>query len=360
MKNLTVYLEPKSVVKKGGIRSDTLFGALIWGIRLLFEGRGLSSVTELLKRFKKDSKKPPFLISSTFAYVKADGDRLIHLFPLPILEPIQPNFADWEKYKEFSRVSFVSDKVLEKIIKGEHCYTEIYKQFTWLVKADDSYMKVNPDARFVKIGKALFDADEADLLIQRTDTGVLKEYELQRNAIDRLSGGTIEGKLFYDSLISFKSGSGLYFVLKVEDEFEVYIKSALKFLADKGIGGDSTIGHGAFEILEIRDGLPLTEPVNGSHFITLSLYYPTNEEAENYNTKSGDVWYDLIRRRGKIESSFITGQDVRKQMVLMFAEGSTFPDSGKSFYGENPIVRKQPFEVQHYGYAFPIRMVVKK
>lgn len=314
-----VYLKPKSSYKTV-LYSDTIFGLLCWGIKTVFSEKDL---LELLDKFSNNH--PPFLISSAFLY-KEDADGKIHFLPKPILKP--PSLSKYtienlSKIKEFKKVKLVNSKIFQKFIEGELTNQEFFEKELW-----------------------------------RESKMTLQTEQIQHNVIDRLSGITGEGGLFYTEEY-FHKNSGLYFLMKVDKEAEKYILGSLAFLEHFGFGGDHSTGKGRFEV-SIDECKFLREVDNPTHFITLSLYYPKKEEIVEYKNKPDDVWYHLQVRKGKIGGAFLHPEDFWKETVIMFAEGSTFPKININPIGQNPVVKKYPFEVQNYGYAFPIGMRKKE
>ena len=148
----------------------------------------------------------------------------------------------------------------------------------------------------------------------------------------------------------------LYFLLD-GDEVERVV-TALRFLEDFGWGGGNSVGYGHFAATtgESPLGAAVAEP---DRFITLSLYHPRSDELTHFAT--GEAWYELVVRKGKVGGHFLQAGDFWKRSVLMFAPGSTFPAMAeKQAYGRNPIVKRRedglPFNVQQFGYAFAVGM----
>lgn len=312
-----IYLKPRSSLKGVELRSDTLFGALCWGIRQI---HGNNTLESLLSQFF--SRKPPFLISSAFPY-KEENNTTIHYLPKPITEPIFPKMKTiegYEKSKKVKKVKYISEKA-----------------FNGVINAKDDVLE-----------------DESAFL----DTTELIDIDVQRNRINRLSLST-EGALFYSHEIFFPSNMGLYFLLISQKDTKDYIDSALLYLEERGFGGGISVGKGHFKYLRSSDIEIIHQPQIANSFTTLSLYYPTKEEFTLFHENKEMIWYNLIKRKGKLECSFVGSDDIWKSTVQMFSEGSTFPlISGHEVYGENPIVKDKPVFVQHYGFAFPIKMKI--
>lgn len=179
---------------------------------------------------------------------------------------------------------------------------------------------------------------------------------VQRNKINRLTNTTHEGGLFYSSEITCSKDGGLFFLLQGKEEALKLVRAALRFLQDRGIGGDISVGKGNFE-LEIAKGFsPVKEPKESDYFTTLSLTYLEDDQWNNLQDSSKTCLYRLERRRGRIESSLVSTSNIWKQAVIVFREGSVFPlTEANTIYGCNPIVKQKPFPVQYYGFSYPVR-----
>ena len=70
---MIIYIEPRSSFRP--LSSDTLYGAVVNTLQILSQ-----NFDELLASL---AKRPPFLISSAFPFVK-NGTEIIHFFPKPI------------------------------------------------------------------------------------------------------------------------------------------------------------------------------------------------------------------------------------------------------------------------------------
>jgi CRISPR-associated protein Csm4 len=176
--------------------------------------------------------------------------------------------------------------------------------------------------------------------------------------IDRLSNTTTEGGLFYTHETFIGEKSGLFFLIDIKDKrYENLLNASLRFAEDRGIGGDVSVGKGQFDIELLTEAEIIHEPKNPDSFTNLSLYYPCDDEIPFFKQHEEKTWYNLIGKKGKIESAFVSTKDIWKESIQMFEEGSTFPlISDRELYGKNPIVKEKPFKIQHYGFALPVKM----
>jgi len=190
---------------------------------------------------------------------------------------------------------------------------------------------------------------------------VFQSMDVQRNVIERLSGTTTEGGLFYTEEMFFGKNAGLYFLVKIlrneisGNKLEDMLNSALRFIQDRGIGGDVSVGKGHFEVEFLSRFNWVKELTNPNAFTTLSLYYPA-DEFSSFSSNRERMWYKSVKRKGKVEASFVDVKNVWKESLMMFSEGSTFPLRDKEIYGRNHLSKKEEYEIQHYGFAFPVKI----
>lgn len=304
-----IYLFPKSPFPLT-IPSNTLFGALCYGVRELY---GEKDVNEIV-----DKGKPPFLISSAFPFVE-DEKKMEHFFPKLITKPPKISTKLFENAKKLKAVNFVHESIFSEWINGKTSELELIE------KVDDAY----------KVEKGLLIPKKLDL---KFDMHIV---DLTQNILNRL---TSQSEDFFYITKKIFSNSGLFFLIKYHEEYEEKIISGLRFLEDRGIGGDISIGKGEFKFS--KKELKIEEPIDGKSFLTLSRYCPGNEINE---FDKGKMWYELEKIQGRCRDGII------KKAMFIFKEGSTFPDLGKEFYGKIENVRKDPRMVE-FGYAFPIKM----
>ena len=311
-----IYLESRGAYRNE-LHSDTLFGLICWAIRQVFSEERL---VELLKVF--DAGQPPFLLSSAFPCAK-DNTGWKPFLPRPLLPPApvaELSREEAQRLKQYKRLRYIPADHFNQFLQGDYSDGSYYKSDAW-----KKFKVPMPQ------------------LIDRL-----------HSTIDRLSGTTDgEGNLFSEP--EYRTDA-LYFLLDGE-EAELVV-TALRFLEDFGWGGGNSVGYGLFAATagESPLGAAVAEP---DRFITLSLYHPRADELTHF--KTGEAWYELVVRKGKVGGHFLQAGDFWKRSVLMFAPGSTFPAMAeKQVYGRNPIVKKRqdglPFDVQQFGYAFAVGM----
>ena len=308
---MIIYIEPRSSFRP--LSSDTLYGAIV---------STLQTLSQDFKELLPPTEKPPFLISSAFPYVQ--GSEISHFFPRP-LEKIQENSnIDNTFRKKIKTVHYVHETIFEKWINGE---------------VNEEILSKNSDNYQICGGLLYPKGLNLDFSIKSLDSA--------RNSLNRL---TYFSDFFFTSGYYYRN-AGLFFMVrflnpKFESKYKDPLLGSLKFLRDRGFGGDVSSGKGHFEIYEIKDHEIINEPADGSRFISLSKYLPTEDEIEAFKEKR-NLWYDFYTKRGRD-----SGGRIRKK-VRFFLEGSSFPQIGKEVYGKAIYVDEEAVE---FGYSFNIRM----
>lgn len=334
MTELTIYLKSLGGFKDGTPRSDTLFGALCWGIYLFY---GDEVFMNFLKSYQEN--EPAVLLSSSFPFFN-ENNNLIHLFPKICSQPIElpSTVKDYKIAKRFIKSEYIDGAIFQEII--DNGYGE---QYLW-----DNFLQ----------GSYLMSSDGKIISKKKIEFLPFKSQIIPGNAIDRINAGTIKGKLYHTRELFFSSNGGVFILLRCADNWVNKILAIFRFFGDKGIGGDFSVGKGCYT-LEVKEKFPFNEPKEGTHWVTLSLYYPTNEEWQYYRKKSYDCWYKIAARKGKIESSFSQSTDIWKKTVIMVEEGSTFPViRNQKIYGSLPVVKEMAngVKILQYGLGFVIRI----
>ena len=303
------------------LHSDSLFSALVncW-IQLYPDDIPLFFPEE------SDSLVIPFFnISSAFPYFR---DTLF--FPKPYLQLNIPQDiieANPNLIKKLKSVTYVSQPIFEAAINNQ----ELLFEDNW----------------FDRSGKFA----DGQLFNKSESKSPFKMIDVPRVVIDRMTGETMP---FNFTRIRFQKDAGLYFLAEFQDtEWEKRFTAVLRLLGDTGIGGDRSVGHGLFEIEEIRD-LNINVPENSGYFMTLSLYHPTETEQRSINEKAS---YQIIERKGWVFSG--NAKPLRRQTVRMFTEGSIFPGDIKQYGDTIRVLKKEPgLNLNHDVFRFGQALVV--
>lgn len=283
--------------------SDVLFSGLINAFRLLF---GDEESRKFLASFR-EGKEPPLLLSSLFPVVEEPGGEPVYFLPRPLDLDLTPYFED---VKEAKKVSFLPVEFLEEVARGGNLPEgELCEGF------------------YFPPGRA---------------RDVFWEEERPRVVLDPV---TSSSAIYYVTVTRFAPEVGLYFLFRVAEEWKQKVKSALRLLADEGLGGERTYGMGGFSI-EFRPSWSWSG-VDGS-WLLLSGFSPAEEEKR-------EIAENLVAWHWREEGGYIYSLgDIgcKKKRCLLLAEGSVL---ARRVVGKLVNVTPDGFNghrVYRYGYAF--------
>ncbi|PWB88372.1 type III-A CRISPR-associated RAMP protein Csm4 [Methanobrevibacter thaueri] len=304
---MLIYIKPLSTFPK--LHSDTLFGALTYAISELYP----NLVDEMINEFEEN--KPPFLISSTFPVIFNEGDK-VKFYPKLIIGS-DLSGIDSQIIKDYKKVDYIEEKLFYALINGELSEKDILNNY------DDYY-------RFSNL-----------LMGEKIDVDIgFGENILPNNSVNRLIHET---KIFYTQGDSYKN-LGLFFLVQIfNEDYSSILKSAIKFLKDRGFGRDISTGKGHFDF-EIDETVTFDDGSDKNMFVTLSRFIPTEDDLKRINEYS---YYEIGSKRGRDKTG-----EIRKQ-VRFFKEGSIFPNYQMN-YG-NIVKSGEINPAVEYGYAFPLR-----
>ncbi len=318
----TVYLDPLSALPTD-LPSNRIFGAICVGMNELYGDGELSS---MLEQFRGGSA--PFILSSAFPFVYGEDNKTkYHFFPKPIVKPsaLEDHEGHYDAAKKYKKVQYLDQVLFNRFINGEINETSLIEGLS---------------SNDVKIIRKIFltgtDINN-DFAIRKQDT--------PHNILNRLSGSS--ENFYYTTGLNFKN-SGLFFLIKFYDNaYRSKVEASLKFIEDRGFGGNISSGMGQFKLSIVTDSELINEPARdvGSS-MTLSLYSP--DDFNSFDKKR--CWYELMKIRGRCGDGFM------KKSIRVFKEGSTFPIRDQKICGKLVDVRENP-DVVEYGIAFPARMV---
>ncbi len=306
-------LFPKSKFKKF-YPSDTLWGNIVFAYKMLY---GEKEFKELLNRFISSEEKP-FLVSSMFPFAirKNGSEKFIYYFPKPIIEDsdITPqNPEDMVILKKFKKIKYLEKSIFEKILNGELSGADLFNRFKVMIEADEKLKKEKNEHKKSEL-KKLADNNDFNYL-----NGLTYNFNLH-NSIDRMSTSTLQsdgrGQLYFEAELAIPEDFGLFFLYQ---ESENIIEPTLRLLSDIGLGGNRSIGKGAFNVE--FDNIEIVQPKESDSLVLLSLYQPTENEIKILTVKKS--YYDLTNRIGAVGKDFGL-QFQQKNPVTCFVEGSTF------------------------------------
>lgn len=339
MKTWQVKLTPLSSFH-GFPTSDTLFGAICWGIKRMYDE---STLTAILKDFQE---KPKFILSSTFPYTEYNGNS-IPFYPKPITSGVSASdIGEMAKtkeekikvitqYKKFKKAEYVSLSILERMLNGTVEKT-IFQDYH------------NNDIKLE--GRMLMAEKECPDSFPSPEPPYKNEL-IQKNSLDRLTMSTgEEGQTFYQTECFTSHIFKLHFLIKTVDID--FFRPIFRYLEDKGIGGNRSTGKGRFKI-DVSGEVSIGD-FNSRNFITLSRYIHNVGEIK---IDSAAMFYEIFPYRSKVDSEAeFKGEDVWKSRVMYIKEGSYFEAKEKrEFYGRLPVVKEiDGQKIYQNGLAFPV------
>lgn len=318
----TVYLDPLSLFPTD-LPSNRIFGAICVGMNELY---GDSELSSMLEQFREGSA--PFVLSSAFPFIYGETIKeKYHFFPKPIVKPVV--LDDYEGYydtfKDYKKVKYLDQALFNRFINGETNESSLIRDLK------------NGDTK--TIGKKFLTGSDV------SDDFTIKKQDTPHNILNRLSGSS--ENFYYTTGLNFKN-SGLFFLIKFYDNaYRSKVMASLRFIEDRGFGGDISSGMGQFKLSIVTDSELVNEPGHDAgSSMTLSLYSP--EDFSSFDKKR--CWYELMKIRGRCGDGFM------KKSIWVFKEGSTFPIRDQKICGKVVYVRENP-DVVEYGIAFSVRMV---
>jgi len=371
METYAVYFRPRGSLASS-LSSDTLFGAVCWGIQVLDLKADVGAWLE-------SHLTPPFAFSATFPVWFHGPESNMRFYPRPAnFEPspaIVQSLADSlskqrgenlksvkllivDKTKLLRGVSYISEEVFTKIVLGSLSPGEVLRDLVTKQAGFDIFNGILlSSSEKVRLVKAGFSATSR----------LLGEVQVQRNHIDRVAGATVEGLLFYENETRFAPGIGLWALLRTSaDDLAALIQPALRYLADTGFGANRIVGKGHFDI-SITPMPALPEAQKPNAVILLSRYLPDNAEMDF--SKPLFLAYKLTTLRPKREQKFPKAfagqatQPVYKEAVRMFEPGAMFPlQHRREVYGRLALVltAEAGGPVYQSGAALPVFMFVQE
>lgn len=369
MPTYAVYLRPKTSFVSP-IGSDTLFGAFCWAMRFV---NGLSEVEAMLKLFVEASTsgtRPPFTVSSAFPFLH-HGAAKVRFYPKPRIDELRTKqveplaeeekkqrsalspfecatVAISERAKRIKGANYLSEDLFGQIVRGETDTRRLCEQLVDHGSADDDIVRWG-NTLITHAERKRVKAEELEAFEAGVDT--------QRNEIERIALATVEGRLFFThETFLHREWAGLWFALNTED-LEAF-KPILRYLSDTGIGGDRSVGKGAFDIPfdEISE-LDIPNANEPNCFITLSRYIPADGECD-FATEPLSYTFSTIRPKHEAKLPGV-GHHTYKRVLRAFEPASFFPFlQKKEVYGRvinvGSTADEGGFEAYYNGLALPV------
>ncbi len=319
------------------INSNTLFGAICWGIKRLF---GKSQLIQFLDLYNKENKFP-LKISSLFPLIGTS-------YYIPI--PNYPIVLEFDSVDEKTIERFTFEKKINKLKFLSHkIYNRFSSNFSWneIFNSNDVSLRENYLMTIEEEKK--FPEDK-----------VHEEIVRQKNRINRLSGTTSgEGALYFIKEMHFQDPLKFYFIYDISENevlTQEKFESILKYLGDEGLGGERTYGYGMFNVKFSREK-PFKLIENFNYVEILSYYFP--------NFKNGEIKKILVNknnytkifyRKAKIESSERSPKRIYKKGAFFIDVGSLIQVNQMVDMGMLVDVTPPNHEHNIYEYGIPILM----
>ncbi len=284
------------------IPSDSLFAMLVtaWA-RLGLDVAGRLAGFEALAPDPSPSGRgePPFLITSAFPRAGS-----VRFYPAPPRLP-QAVFDSGGPAKTVKKLRWLSAGVLDLLQRGQMPKIDLPENFlhgntVWLTSKERDAVK--------------------DLLAE-DDAGHQSLWRWQvvpHVTIDRVSNAS---NLFHTGRVTFSPDCGLWFAVRGQTDD---VREALKYLADAGLGGLRSTGHGAFTFQESAEELPVTTDGWG---LSLSRYAPASQAEIEHGLQDERSAYRLVTVGGWCVDD--TGESWRRRAVRLVAEGALLPSIAK-------------------------------
>ncbi len=253
--------------------------------------------------FEALAANPPFIVSSALPWVaSAEGGKLL-FYPLPpggIEGHAQlPEGADAKLAKRVRRVRYATRGVLSRLSAGVRLH----------------------DLAWLQGGALAATKREVGALAQDDDPALVRRAQRTRLAVDRATGGPIEGLLYdVEAWYPLREDAGIAVLVELAGGGDGPLRAAAEWLAVDGIGRDRTVGYGALQVEAVEPWNP--PPLGLGKRLLLSVCHPT---ADDLAAGALDGRYEVLLRSGWVTSP--TGNGLRRRSVRMLAEGAVVPDT---------------------------------
>lgn len=265
------------------VRSDTLFSALCVGIA---ETQGASALEDLLEWY--NAGEAPFFVSSTFPWAGA-----LSFLPRPRIVSAGGVAR---------RARWVTAAILGRLLQGGDLSGE-----------DD-------ERHFLPESGAWMSTAERGAAVPPLPWWTVDQ--VPRVSLDR---ATQASAVYRCGRAIYRAEAGLYFLVDWRERaWEPAFDAALAYLADGGIGGERSAGHGQFR-LRTHDRFEIPDVPDAPTRFTLGLYHPTRTEVAA-GALADPACFDLEARGGWMAGSGRNG--VWRRSVRMLAEGALVRTGG--------------------------------
>jgi len=281
------------------VPSDSLFAAIVEAWAQL----GVD-VKDRLKGFFDDETHPPFRLTSAFP--RAGQARF---YPAPPVLPSGMTVFKDASHKKAKKVRWLSQQVLDALVAG-----------------------VDPGGQLIQSNSVwLTDAEAAALqtTVGLDDDGGLTLWRYQMVPHVTVDRSTNASNLHYTGRVSFGPDCGLWFGVTGQAD---WVRQALLYLQDAGLGGLRSTGHGAF-ICKGKSASPaeddnlaesgiLVEAASGNGLL-LARYAPVSPAETRATLQTSSSYYQFVTVGGWYRDA--NGHPWRRRSLRLIAEGALLP-----------------------------------
>jgi CRISPR-associated protein Csm4 len=330
------------------VPSDTIFAAVLaTSIELGYSPEWVTGFPRQDSRISE--KNVPFLLTSAFPRAGQ-----VRFYPLPPLQvwagPFMDQHAIKDRLKELKKIKYVSEGIFQLLVDGaslqeylpakddpskkDRLYEDdkgLYLQGSLWLTANE-VEKLPERLRKKQVKRKDKEKDEIQFIEFESKTKQYKALckrkvwetgKVPRVTIDRINNSSA---IFHTGRLTFSPDCGLWFGIEWRDKellvdqrpIRDMVETVLENLADMGLGGERSVGHGQFNLPEPTEQT-WPDPEPDERFITLSRYHP-HSEAELESMQASYASYQLIPVGGWLYSQQEVAQ--RRRRVWLVAEGS--------------------------------------
>jgi len=302
------------------VPSDTLFAALLTAWAQL--GRAEEMLAHL------QGTRPPLTLTSAFPCLYTANEQgrpqaTLRFYPRPM---VRINASDENKAKvgkKLTRAAWISDTLFHRLCQGEDVTNACQDDFfgpggLWLDPADAS--RLDDDRR-----------DPQGNLRPLWQVDVVP-----RVALDRVTNAST---LYHTGRVLFARQVGLWFGLRLAaDGLEAPLRQALDTLADAGLGGLRSVGHGAFRWGWQEKDLPRADQTD--YAVTLARYAPRDAGEITHTLRVERSAYKLVTVGGWCVDDH--GHPWQRQRARLIAEGSVIGHHSQPAGWMVPVTPRKP------------------
>ncbi len=350
--------EPIGIERQGSlayIPSDTLFAALVTAWAQTGElARWLPQLSE---------SPPPLLLTTAFPCLyTGDGEHpqaTLRFFPRPMVRINASQDSKNAAGKDLKKTAWVSERLFAQLARGDAIDralldTRCFGPGGIWVTPEDLPRDAAPKRQSAKDEKPTLCMDAEDRI-----SPLWKQWDTPRVTVDRVSGAS---HLYHIGRVTTAEHVGFWFALRGDAALVAAVQRALALLADSGLGGLRSTGHGAFTWDATQDELPTHG--QSAYAVTLSRYAPRDAAEVKQALQCPQTAYSLVNVGGWCVDD--AQHAWRRKSVRLISEGGVIGNSAcgrlVDVTPERPrdwqeAATPWPFnarKVYRYGYAFTI------